>query len=72
MRQFDKEVVVKRVQRALNTEGHHPAPRVYRQPNGQIQYRVGPGKQFVNVSIGKIWATITGGEKTQRVMLCLL
>ncbi len=68
MRDFDKHKVVARVSRACSTEGDHPAPRCYRVKDG-MEYRVGPGQQFVKVSIGKVWATITGGEKIQRVKL---
>lgn len=66
VREFDKEKVVRRVQRAVDGDGAHPRCRRTKEGN---MYRVGPGLQFVKVSLGKTWATITGGEKVQRVKL---
>ncbi len=66
VREFDKEKVVRRVQRAIDGDGPHPRCRRTKEGN---MYRVGPGQQFVKVSLGKVWATITGDGKVQRVKL---
>lgn len=70
MRQLDLTKIVRRVVRASEANdcnSCHPAPRVYKDAKNQHKYRVGPGSQFVNVFLGKVWVTVKGDGINRRV-----